>query len=64
MPSLQVLQRRRAFFLGGRKAGSGEKEVSRLVECGFYEDSRALLNTLDLVMPPAGKGPSRCGRHP
>jgi len=39
--------------------------MSSLDGCGFYEDSRALLNTLDFVMPPAGKGPWNDGPlHP
>ena len=42
-----------------------ERKRPRALAPGFYEDSRALLTTLDFVMPPAGKGPLSDGPlHP
>ncbi len=46
---------------GGDAAKGGGGAVARWescsVGCGFYEDTPALLNTPDFVMPPAGRGP-------
>ena len=40
----------------------GGRDVPRVVVCGLYGDSCALLYPLDLAMPPAGRG--CCNEHP
>jgi len=57
---------RRRWCVGGGPQGGEDGEAWRVDGRGCYEDSPALLNALDFVMPPAGgkRGATRCRVRP